>query len=233
MHRLIAAIIRHGEYHQLPDTPSAHQPFPLAAAGREQAREAAHSIRTVIDETGWALHPVVDCSQLLRAWETATIIVESLGDCFSTAPRLNACEALAERGLGSGNNLSISVIESVIRDDPRFADLPPDWKSNSRFRLPLQGAESLMDAGERVAAHLERQMKELADAAGPDTLKLFIGHGAAFRHAAFQLGVLEFAQIARLSMFHAAPVFLEYQDGRWEHVLGDWKVRSRQSGYTD
>ena len=41
MPRLIAALIRHGDYHQLARTPSAHQPFALNLAGREQARAGA------------------------------------------------------------------------------------------------------------------------------------------------------------------------------------------------
>ena len=41
MARLFAALIRHGEYAQLPDTPSAHQPFALTDKGRAQAYDAA------------------------------------------------------------------------------------------------------------------------------------------------------------------------------------------------
>jgi hypothetical protein len=37
--------------------------------------------------------------------------------------------------------------------------------------------------------------------------------------------VLDLADIARLSMFHAEPVCLEYADTGWQHVGGDWKVR--------
>ena len=44
MPRLIAALIRHGDYRQLPDTPSAHQPFPLTDLGEHQAREAAAAL---------------------------------------------------------------------------------------------------------------------------------------------------------------------------------------------
>ena len=142
---------------------------------------------------------------------------------------------LAERGLGSAANLSISAIEAIIREDPRFEELPADWKSNSGFRLPLQGAESLLEAGERVAAHIGRQMKALASQqTSGDTLKLFVGHGAAFRHAAYHMGVISYEQIAQLSMYHAQPVFLEYRaDDGWEHIGGEWKVRAEHSEYTD
>ena len=40
MPRLVAALLRHAEYRQLPDTPSAHQPFPLTDKGRQQAKQA-------------------------------------------------------------------------------------------------------------------------------------------------------------------------------------------------
>jgi 2,3-bisphosphoglycerate-dependent phosphoglycerate mutase len=176
----------------------------------------------------------VDSSQLLRAWQTASIITEELKELFPNSPEVTGYDALAERGMGSAANLTIKEIEKIIQDDPRYPELPADWKSNSRFRLPLQGAESLLEAGERVAAHLNRQMATLAETVETDTLKLFVGHGAAFRHAAYHMGVLEFADIARLSMYHARPVYLEYLlGGEWQHIDGEWKVRSKYSEYTD
>jgi 2,3-bisphosphoglycerate-dependent phosphoglycerate mutase len=231
---LIAALIRHGDYRQLPDTPSAHQPFPLTTAGEAQARRAGIVLRETIESNGWTLSPLVDSSQLLRAWQTARIISDELADRFPSAPQLAGFAELAERGLGSAANLSIRTIEAVVRDDPRFPDLPADWKSNSRFRLPLQGAESLLEAGERVAAHIKRQMSTLSEQASADTLKLFVGHGAAFRHAAYIQGVLSFEQIARLSMYHAQPIYLEYLPGdRWRHVGGEWKPRSEPNDQID
>ncbi|MES9961149.1 MAG: histidine phosphatase family protein [Sedimenticola sp.] len=234
MPRVIAALIRHGDYHQLPGTPSAHQPFPLTAEGESQSREAATGLKKILNDNHWTLSPAVDSSQLLRAWQTARIILDELADLFPAPPELTGYEALAERGVGSAANLTIDQIEAIVREDPRFSDLPEDWKSNSRFRLPLQGAESLMEAGERVAGHLRPQMERLAATAETDTLKLFVGHGAAFRHAAHHLGILEFGQIAKLSMYHAEPVFLEYlPDGTWRHIAGEWKVRGKLSEYTD
>ena len=234
MPRLIAALIRHGDYRQLPETPSAHQPFPLNTQGKEQARQAGITLRQTVSECGWSPCPDVDSSQLLRAWQTAQIIIGQLGDLFPTQPRLTGYDELAERGLGSAANLSVSAIAEIVREDPRFDELPTDWKSNSRFRLPLQGAESLLDAGARVAGHIATQMNGLAETARRDTLKLFVGHGAAFRHAAYHLGVLSFEQIAQLSMYHAQPVFLEYlAPDSWRHVSGEWKIRARHSEYTD
>jgi len=234
MPRLIAALIRHGDYQQLPETPSAHQPFPLTVEGETQAQQAASELRITVDTNGWTLSPSVDSSQLLRAWQTAQIITYELADRFPSPPELSGFDELAERGLGSAANLTIGEIKSIIREDPRFPELPADWKSNSHFRLPLQGAESLLEAGERVAAHLNRQMGTLAECTDSDTLKLFIGHGAAFRHAAHHMGVLTYEQIAQLSMYHAQPVFLEYlSGGEWRHIDGEWKVRAKHSEYTD
>ena len=234
MPKLIAALIRHGDYRQLPETPSAHQPFPLTAEGEAQARQAGAALRETVQASGWTLSPSVDSSQLLRAWQTAQIINEELTAQFAAPPEVTGFDDLAERGLGSAANLTITAIEAIIREDPRFAALPTDWKSNSHFRLPLQGAESLLEAGERVAAHINARMESLAGQVSGDTLKLFIGHGAAFRHAAYHMGILAFEQIAQLSMYHAQPVFLEYraQQG-WQHIGGEWKVRARHSEYTD
>jgi 2,3-bisphosphoglycerate-dependent phosphoglycerate mutase len=230
MPRLIAAIVRHGAYRQLPDTPSAHQPFPLVAAGEQQAREAAAGLRRLLAERQLSLFPQVDSSQLLRAWQTAQIMLQELTDLFPQPPGLNGFDELAERSVGSAANLSIARIEAVVREDPRYPELPPDWKSDSRFRLPLQGAESLLQAGERVAAHLRTRMSALAETARADTLKLFVGHGAAFRHAAYHLGVLAYDDIKRLSMHHARPVLLEYRpEGPWRHVGGEWKMRGENT----
>ena len=230
MPRLIAAIVRHGAYRQLPDTPSAHQPFPLVAAGEQQAREAAAGLRSLLAERQLSLFPQVDSSHLLRAWQTAQIMLQELTDLFPQPPGLNGFDELAERSVGSAANLSIARIEAVVREDPRYPELPPDWKSDSRFRLPLQGAESLLQAGERVAAHLRTRMSALAETARADTLKLFVGHGAAFRHAAYHLGVLAYDEIKRLSMHHARPVLLEYRpEGPWRHVGGEWKMRGENT----
>ncbi len=234
MPRLIAALIRHGDYRQLPQTPSAHQPFPLTVEGAIQARQAASTLGETVETNSFVLAPAVDSSQLLRAWQTAQIITDELADRFPSPPELSGFEELAERGLGSAANLTIGEVEAVIREDPRFPELPADWKSNSQFRLPLQGAESLLEAGGRVAAHLNQQLGTLEEYADTDTLKLFIGHGAAFRHAAYHLGVLSYEQIAQLSMYHAQPVFLEYMpNGKWQHIAGEWKVRAKHSEYRD
>jgi 2,3-bisphosphoglycerate-dependent phosphoglycerate mutase len=91
-----------------------------------------------------------------------------------------------------------------------------------------------MDAGERVAGHLERRLMALQGDVNTDTVKLFVGHGAAFRHAAYHLGLMAFDQIAALSMYHCRPVFIErHPDGTWQHLTGDWKVRTKGETFND
>jgi len=234
MARMIAALVRHGDYHQLVDTPSAHQPFALTATGEEQSRAAGQAISTILSREGWSLAPSIDCSRMLRSWQTAQLIVGQLKEYLPSGPLVESFNELAERSLGSGANLTIQQIEEVIRQDPRFSDLPPDWKANSHYCLPLQGAESLLEAGERVATHLRHRMAVLAQENHEDQLKLFVGHGAAFRHAAYHLGLLEYKQIAALSMYHAQPVFIEYRpDGQWRHIDGEWKIRPQQDRSLD
>lgn len=235
MARLIAAFIRHGEYQQLANTPSAHQPFQLTAEGEGHAREAARLLREMFARHGWLLSPVIDSSHMLRAWQTAQIVTEQLDDICTSATVIESFDELAERGVGSVANLTVKQIEAVLRQDPRFDPPPDNWKADSYYKLPFQGAESLMDAGERVAAHLNRRMSALADERPDgDTLKLFVGHGASFRHAAYRLGLLEFDQIAKLSMYHGRPLFFEYlPDNQWCHIGGEWKIRGNKNEAMD
>ncbi len=228
MARLIAGLIRHGDYRQQAGVPSAHQPYPLTEKGCAQALAAGRELAQILQQQSWQLVDEIDCSLQLRAWQTATLIAESLDfPC-----RVHSHPDLAERSLGSAANLNLAEIQQIVEDDPRFPSLPADWKSNSDFQLPLPGAESLMQAGRRVAAYLNQRMAELKPTG--DSLKLFVGHGASFRHAAHCLGVLERDDIAALSMYHARPVLLEYTaNGRWQHIGGDWKVRGAEDSFRD
>lgn len=231
MARTIAALIRHGEYSQQPDTPSAHQPYALTERGRETVLQEADNFAALLQRHKLAVADTVDSSNMLRAWETALIFVESLYQHQMPSTLVDSYDVLAERCVGAAANLTVRQIEKIIVEDPRYEEPPLDWKSNSHYCLPLQGAESLMQAGERVAAHLQQRMTKLRAQADTDTVKLFVGHGAAFRHAAYHLGVLEYEQLAQLSMFHAQPVLIEYRDdGSWHHAGGDWKVRGTDNG---
>jgi len=233
MARLIAALVRHGDYQQLPDTPSAHQPFPLNSEGEAQAQEGVQVLHDMMVQNDWVLIPAIDSSHMLRAWQTATIFADRLAELISLTPAIESYDALAERGVGCLANLTIAQIEAVLQQDPRFSDPPADWKADSQYRLPLQGAESLLQAGERVAAHLSQSMTALAPGER-DRVKIFVGHGAAFRHAAYHLGVLALEQLRQLSMFHCQPVLIEYiPGGQWRHIGGEWKLRSGNSRFTD
>lgn len=228
MRRRIAALVRHGDYLQLPGTPSAHQPFPLTDKGRTQAIDAARSLTDMAAKEEWVIHPVIHCSSLLRGYQTASLIAENMNDAFV----LKSHDALAERGLGSAANLTIDDIESILASDPRFDTPPPDWKSDSHYRLPLQGAESLMDAGTRVAERIVEVVSEV-EAEG-DAMIIFVGHGAAFRHAAHRLGVLALDDVANLGMYHGVPVAIEASgDGTWTRVAGEWKVRGKAERTVD
>jgi 2,3-bisphosphoglycerate-dependent phosphoglycerate mutase len=234
MARLFAALIRHGDYAQLPNTPSAHQPFALTDKGRAQAYDAASELCDVIEQKAWSLIASIDSSGLLRGWQTAQLISARLQSLGQLESRVDSFDALAERSLGSAANLTVDQIVEIIHQDPRYPDPPADWKANSHYRLPLPGAESLLEAGERVASHLVARMSALRGEVTSDSLKLFVGHGAAFRHAAFQLGILQFEQIGQLSMYHSRPVYLEYlYNGSWRQVQGEWKVRQADNGILD
>jgi 2,3-bisphosphoglycerate-dependent phosphoglycerate mutase len=231
---MIAALIRHGDYQQMANTPSALQPWPLTANGVRQAESVARELVVLCGQYNCTLASRIDSSRLLRAWQTADIISRQLYRDRQVDLRIDSFDELAERSVGSVANLSIEQIEAVLEQDPRYRAPPADWKADSYYQLPFPGAESLLQAGQRVAAHLHSQMHKLQHTATVDTIKLFVGHGAAFRHAAWQLGVLAFDDIAKLSMYHARPVLLEYQaDGGWRHLAGDWKQRKASEEHRD
>ena len=227
MPRIIAALVRHGDYHQRENTPSAHQPYPLTEKGQQQANEAANELVAVAAKNDWNINSNIDSSTLLRAWQTAQCYQRSIQHNLNKHVDVTSFDSLCERSVGSAANLSLTEINSLIGDDPRVATLPENWKSDSYFRLPLVGAESLMAAGERVAEHIRSSVTQIDDYS-KDQLKIFVGHGAAFRHAAYLLGVLSFEDIAKYSMHHARPVYIEQvASGQWQHIGGDWKRRDK------
>ncbi len=224
---MFVAFIRHGQYHQLEATPSAHQPFPLNEIGRQAAARGVDSLLQMIDRFDLAVSPIMDSSTLLRAWQTAELFRAGLSAAGHVPLKVDSYDALAERGLGSAANLTVSQIEQALHLDPRFEDPPTGWKSDSHYRLPLLGAESHLEAGWRVAAHLTRCAGELAADAQPKSpVKLIVGHGASFRHAAYHLGLLRFGQIKELTVEYAMPMLFEYRgENVWQHVDGRWKRR--------
>jgi 2,3-bisphosphoglycerate-dependent phosphoglycerate mutase len=220
---ILMALVRHGEYAQPADTPSAWLPQGLTQRGHEQARAAATMLCQLAHERGLEFHPVIDCSRLRRAWETAHGIAKGIQERTGTRLEVREHEALAERGVGALANLTLTQIEALVADDPRFEPLPPNWKSTSHFKLPVQGAESLMEAGERVRRHIDTAVEDVREGC----LQIFVGHGAALRHGAHLMGLLSFEDIAKLSMHYAAPVVYQRRGSGWELVSGAWKVRTK------
>jgi len=234
MPRLIAAFLRHGDYDQLQDVPSALQPFALTEAGKEQARQGAKVIQAHCQQQSWTAHTVIDSSTLLRAWQTASEIKTYLEMNTSQTFSIDSHEDLCERSVGSVANLSIRQIEAILKEDPRFELPPKNWKSDSHYSLPFTGAESLLNSGQRVAQHINQCLSLIQAQITQDTLKVFVGHGASFRHAAYHLRILKFEQISQLSMFHAQPIFFEFLGNQsYCHIAGDWKVRTKEEDYSD
>ena len=154
-------------------------------------------------------------------WPSSSVTRSSTSACeYPTSPRNRSFQR--SRQIVFHAEDTYSWLKS--RSDPQ-AVLERERLTGLHLSLPLQGAESLAEAGQRVAQHLVEAMRQLAQHVQQDTLKVFVGHGAAMRHAAWYIGVLDLADVARLSMFHAQPVCLEYSDAGWQHVGGDWKVR--------
>jgi len=222
-----AVFIRHGDYLHQALTPGAFQPYPLTKEGEAQAADCVGKLLAFSRQHGLNISPVIHSSSVLRGWQTADIIRQKL-----ELETLLETPELCERSVGSLANLSISQIELVVRDDPRFDTPPAGWKSDSHYQLPYPGAESLMQAGVRVSSYINQVMASLQPESG--IMQLFVGHGAAFRHAACHQGMINFDEIAKLSMFHAEPIYFTLdQNMDWQHRAGAWKVRPQHSTYTD
>ena len=215
------ALVRHADYQQQANTPSAWQLWPLSDLGWQQVQAGARMLTSLSQALALPIAPVMHCSTLLRAWQTAQGLTQALG--LPRAPV--ASDALTERCVGAAANLSLDNIARAIALDPRHPNLPKNWKSDPNFRLPVPGAESLADAGQRVATHLHAIAEAQRDFHG---IIVIVGHGAALRHSAVSLGVFERSTAMRLSMHHAQPVLLQWQQDRWQHIAGEWKQRVEQ-----
>ena len=219
---LYVALVRHGHYHQAPGVPSAHLPHGLTGKGRQQASALTPVLDAFVAKYQVALHSTIYCSTLRRAYETALLAAQA----SSTALNIEQDSRLCERSLGSAANLDVATIEAIVAEDPRGFVLPANWKSSREVALPLPGAESLGQAGARVAAYIQQTCAAISHRQTEPELVVFIGHGASMRHAAVELGVLRVDQAVTWSMHHATPVFLQRHDWqRWEHIEGNWKER--------
>ena len=226
----VIILMRHAAYQQPDGVPSAHLPYPLTNAGLEQARLGALEVAQLAREHKWSLDPIIDCSTLLRAWQTAEIVADALREQSNDQVLVDSFDALAERSLGAVANLTVDEIGRIVEGDPRFAPLPEGWKRDSGFRLPFPGCESLIEAGQRVAKHLGSRLAEMRSVPDGVTAKIFVGHGGSIRHAALEMGALSESDVASLSMHYARPVCLiAASNDAWRHIAGDWKVRQPQA----
>lgn len=223
------ALIRHGAYHQLANTPSAWQPFALTEQGKQETLAQAEQFVDWLLTHGFKPALTVFSSPLLRAWQTADIYIDVLRTHFpcesSQDYQHKETGALSERCVGSVANLSTRDIENLLELDPRYEPAPLNWKSDTHYRLPFPGAESLSDAGNRVAGFIDNQCQQAWQSQSGQCVNLVIGHGAAIRHAACHLNVIQICDVVRLSMFHAHPIIIQHNAGQWQHIAGNWKLR--------
>ncbi len=108
--RRVAALVRHGHFDRPEGVASAHSLFPLSETGRDQARRAADPILETCEELGLEIDSRIEASQLLRAWETANLIAESLAKRTGRQFQVVQRNELVERGLGSCANLTFDRI---------------------------------------------------------------------------------------------------------------------------
>lgn len=222
--RRVAGLIRHGHFDRPENTASAHRILPLSEQGREQSRDAALAILEMCDEHALELDCVIEASQLLRAWETATILAARLSELTGLRFEVEERNEIIERGLGSCANMRFDEIEATLAKDPRLGPLPRGWRRIPEFRLPVQGAESLMQAGARTARRIVRSIDSIPADDPRDLMRLFVAHSGCLRHAAVHLGLLEMRAASGLSMDFGQAVLIERaSSGEWIQLVGEWK----------
>ena len=112
----------------------------------------------------------------------------------------------------------------MLAQDPRIAPLPKGWRRLPEFRLPVQGAESLMQAGARVAARVSSSVNSIPTEDSRDVMRLFVAHSGCLRHAAVALGALDVRKVPGLSMGFAQTVLIEQlPNGEWIHLAGQFE----------
>lgn len=222
--RRVAALVRHGHFDRPENTASAHRILPLSEKGRQQASLAANPILAFCDEHDLELDPKIEVSQLLRAWQTGKILAETLSEKLDRTFVLEERDEIIERSLGSCANLRFDEIEAQLAEDPRLRPLPDGWRRVPEFRLPVQGAESLMQAGARTAMRIATSIDSIRDDDPRDLLRLFVAHSGCLRHAAVNLGALEMRSVSSLSMDFCQTILIEKTPtGEWVQLAGQWK----------
>jgi 2,3-bisphosphoglycerate-dependent phosphoglycerate mutase len=224
MSRLIAVFMRHGALKHPAGIAGGNLPFPLTAAGEEQAVEAAHRLAALADEMDFKVDDDIECSPNEAAWQTAAIVGEELEERHTRGYRALERAEMAGRSLGSVANLKVAQIESMIKEDPRFSKAPKGWLSKTDYRPPFAGVETLGAAGERLGGFVRRRVEEMWPHLTGDTFKVFVGHNSALMHAAAHLDVLPTKRAAQLALPHAAWALIEFNAaGRCTLVDADWR----------
>lgn len=221
--RRIAAFVRHGDFDRPENTASAHSPRALSQLGHAQARAAAVRIAGLCRDHGLTIDERIEASQLLRAWQTAMVLASELTPETGRTHHVIQRDELIERGLGSAANLTFAEITELLGADPRLGPLPEGWRRMPEFRLPVPGAESLMQAGARVAARVAASIDSIPDDDPRDVARLFVAHSGCLRHAAVVLGAVDVRHVAGLSMDFLGCVLLEKKpNGDWVHLAGEF-----------
>lgn len=215
------AFIRHGAYHQPKNVPSALLPHPLTEEGLQQARDGAKELIKLVKKAHLEIHHTLFTSTSLRAFQTATAIKLELEKVFYNEFHLKQSNKLCERSVGPMANLTVKEIEDILDKDPRYEVPDSGWKSTPHYRLPYPGAESLYEAGDRVARFVREQVKD----SNTKKLIIFVGHGASFRFAAHHLGHWDIETARAHSMFYGRPVLLKLDKEKLIHNMGEWKKR--------
>ncbi len=226
--RRVAAFVRHGHFDRPEGTASAHSLYPLSAEGRGQAERAAGPVLEMCQDLALEMDARIEASQLLRAWETANLLGQALTERMAerTGQRFHVIQRdeLIERGLGSAANMTFERIHELLAADPRLGALPDGWRRMPEFRLPVQGAESLMQAGARVAARVATSMDSIPDEDPRDLVRIFVAHSGCLRHAMVVLGALDVRTVPGLSMDFAQTIMVEkLPNGDWVHVGGQFR----------
>ena len=143
--RRVAALMRHDHFPRPENTASAHLALPLSDEGREQSEAAADALLGFASANGLVIDPYVESSPLLRAHETATVVVDALKRRTGTAFDITNRDELIERGalsLENVVNVSMEFAQIVlfeINSDGQWVQLAGDWNK----RMPAtQGPKS-------------------------------------------------------------------------------------------
>ena len=231
--RRVAVFVRHGHFERPDETASAHSLLPLSETGHAQAAAAVGKIAARCANQGLEIDKRIEASQLLRAWQTANVLAEGLSERTGTPHHVIQRDEMIERGLGSAANLTFTRIRELVEADPRLGSLPEGWRRMPEYRLPLPGAESLMDAGKRAAARIAHSIESMPEDDPRDLARLFVAHSGCLRHAAVVLGAIDVRRVASLSMDFVQAVMIErFPDGSWRVVDGDFEKHLPGSGAT-